>query len=170
MFSVLIDWSPKRVEALRQRLLAQLTAKYSEPHRHYHTVAHIESCLRRAPQQWTYAVHLNEIRWALLFHDVIYDTHRQDNEARSADWACEVMDELQRPAQEKERVRSLIMATAHAHEPRTSDEALLLDIDLSVLGADPKRSMRTTRPFAKSTNGFPKPTTARHARNCSVLS
>jgi predicted metal-dependent HD superfamily phosphohydrolase len=154
LYGVLLEWYPeqkvkgsqdfnarwqerhKRVEALHQRLLAQLTAAYSEPHRRYHTVAHIESCLLQASQQWAYAVQLNEIRWALLFHDAIYDTHRQDNEARSADWAGDVMDELQRPVEERERVRSLIMATAHVNEPRTTDEALLLDIDLSVLGAD----------------------------------
>jgi predicted metal-dependent HD superfamily phosphohydrolase len=31
----------------------------------------------------------------------------------------------------------MILATAHSAEPDSADEALLLDIDLSVLGADP---------------------------------
>jgi predicted metal-dependent HD superfamily phosphohydrolase len=123
------------VEQLKARLLSQLTAAYSEPHRHYHTLAHIESSLAELARVWGHAIHLNEVRWALLFHDAVYDTRRQDNEARSADWACSVMDELRRPEEEKARVRELILATAHSREPRTPDEALLLDIDTLILGA-----------------------------------
>jgi predicted metal-dependent HD superfamily phosphohydrolase len=154
LHSVLLDWFPhqqgrglkdfdqrwrKRSEAIRglgEKLAAELTAAYSEPQRHYHTVAHVEACLAELDQVWCRAVRLNEVRWAVLFHDAIYDPRRQDNEARSADWACKVMGELQRPEEEKERVRRMILATAHTGEPRTPDEALLLDVDLSILGAD----------------------------------
>lgn len=100
------------------------------------TVAHIESCLAQLDSVWYCAIRLNEIRWALLFHDAIYDPDRQDNELRSADWACRVMDELGRPEDQVARVRAMILATAHSSEPQTPDEALLLDIDLSILGAD----------------------------------
>jgi predicted metal-dependent HD superfamily phosphohydrolase len=131
--SVLIEWSRTDV---RERLGAELKAAYSEPHRRYHTLQHIEFCLRELGKHWLHAVRLNEVRWALLFHDAIYDPRRNDNEARSADWACRVMQELQRPEDEIARVRQLIMATVHAAQAETPDEALLLDIDLSILGAD----------------------------------
>ncbi len=108
----------------------------SQPHRRYHTFTHIEHCLGELNCAWDYAVHLEELRWALIFHDAVYDPRRDDNEVRSADWACRVMDELCRPEDEKARVRGLILATAHTSEPRSADEALLLDIDLSILGAD----------------------------------
>lgn len=154
LFSVLIEWFPResqagpkafreqwdlrteQIQKLQRKLTAELTAAYSEPHRHYHTVAHIEKCLAEVSRAWSYAIHLNEIRWAILFHDAVYDPRRSDNEARSAEWACRVMDELQRPEEEMARVRALILATAHANEPATADEALLVDIDLSILGAD----------------------------------
>ena len=147
LFSVLIEWHPRekderlnarsaKVERLGQTLAAELASSYSEPHRRYHIVAHIEKCLDELARVWDYAIHLNEVRWALLFHDAIYDPRRQDNEARSADWACRVMGELERPDDEKARVRAMILATAHAAEPRMPDEALVLDIDLSILGAD----------------------------------
>lgn len=150
LFAVLIDWYPsqkgrrgaagterlERIERIRQPLVAELTAAYSEPHRRYHTLAHIEHCLAELGRVWSYAIHLNEIRWALLFHDAIYDPQRRDNEARAADWACRVMGELGRPEDERTRVGAMILATAHAGEPRTPDEALLLDVDLSILGAD----------------------------------
>ena len=154
LHAVLIEWYPRdekkrrkdfpaylddRVSSVQRyldTLLEQLTAAYSEPHRRYHTVEHVEHCLGELNGLWYYAIRLDEVRWALAFHDAIYDPTRHDNEARSADWACRVMEELGRPADEQARVRALIMATAHANEPRTADEALLLDIDLSILGAD----------------------------------
>jgi len=114
----------------------ELAAAYSEPHRRYHTAQHIKFCLRELARNSAHAVHLNEVRWALLFHDAIYDPLRNDNEAQSADWACRVMEELHRPKDEIARVRKLILATAHAAKAATTDEALLLDIDLAILGAD----------------------------------
>lgn len=154
LFSVLMDWYPREkgkglkdfqkrwdtrtreIERLRERLAAELGSAYSQPHRRYHTLAHIEKCLDELAGVWNYAIHLEEVRWAMLFHDAVYDPRRDDNEARSADWACSVMDELERPGDQKARVRAMILATAHSGEPRTPDEALLLDIDLSILGAD----------------------------------
>jgi len=125
-----------QIDLRRQSLLADLTAAHSQPHRRYHTFTHIEYCLGELNCAWDYAVHLEELRWALIFHDAVFDPHRDDNEVRSADWACRVMEDLCRPEDEKARVRGLILATAHTSEPRSADEALLLDIDLSILGAD----------------------------------
>jgi predicted metal-dependent HD superfamily phosphohydrolase len=126
----------EKVDELRKSLLAELTAAYCEPHRRYHTLQHIEFCLRGLGKNRDHAVRTNEIRWALLFHDAIYDPRRNDNEARSAEWACRVMQDMQRPDDEITRVRKMILATAHAGNAQTPDEALLFDIDLSILGAD----------------------------------
>lgn len=133
--------SSRRVHARRIRhreaALADLLApSLLDDAPRYHTLQHIEFCLRELGKHWLHAVRLSEVRWALLFHDAIYDPRRNDNEARSADWACRVMQELQRPEDEIARVRRLIMATMHAAQAETPDEALLLDIDLSILGAD----------------------------------
>ncbi|OQA30890.1 MAG: hypothetical protein BWY57_02608 [Betaproteobacteria bacterium ADurb.Bin341] len=153
LFSVLLDWYPKekggdlkdfskrwdersdKLERLKQQLFEELSLAYSESHRHYHSLAHIENGLFLLERDWDYAIHLNEVRWALIFHDAIYDAQKQDNESRSADWACRVMEELGRSEEEKARVRAMILATAHEGEPQTPDEALLLDIDLAILGA-----------------------------------
>jgi predicted metal-dependent HD superfamily phosphohydrolase len=79
---------------------------------------------------------MEELKWALIFHDAVYDPTRDDNEARSADWACRIMTELGRPEDEQLRVRKLIMATAHMAEPLSADETLMCDIDLSILAAE----------------------------------
>ena len=136
LHDVLLGWHAKEIDRLRTQLGAELTAAYSESHRRYHTLQHIEFCLRELVKHRAHAARPTEIRWALLFHDAIYDTRRSDNEARSAQWACRVMEELQRPGDEIARVRNMILATRHATDAATPDEALLLDIDLSILGAD----------------------------------
>jgi predicted metal-dependent HD superfamily phosphohydrolase len=126
----------ERVKVRQGALVAELAAAYSLPHRHYHTLAHIEHCIGELNGVWWHAVHLNELKWALIFHDAVYDPTRDDNEARSADWACGIMTELGRPEEEQLRVRELIMATAHTAEPHTADKALMCDVDLSILAAD----------------------------------
>lgn len=151
--SIVLEWYPvdkshahdfgkshaERMLAVERRsaeLHQALTIAYSGETRRYHTLEHIERCLHEFAEVWSYAVHPNEVLWALVFHDAVYDVTRNDNEQRSAEWACGVMQELRRPNDEIERVRSLIMATSHDAELRSSDEMLLVDIDLSVLGSD----------------------------------
>jgi predicted metal-dependent HD superfamily phosphohydrolase len=126
----------ERVKVRQGALAAELAATYSQPHRRYHTLAHIEQCIGELNCVWWYAVHLEELKWALIFHDAVYDPTRHDNEARSADWACRIMTELGRPQEEQVRVRELIMATVHTAEPHTGDQALMCDIDLSILAAE----------------------------------
>ena len=126
----------ERVKVRQGVLVAELADVYSQPHRHYHTLTHIEHCIGELNCVWWYAVHLEELKWALIFHDAVYDPTRHDNEARSADWAGRIMTEFGRPEEEQRRVRELIMATAHTAEPHTGDRALMCDIDLSILAAE----------------------------------
>lgn len=71
-------------KSLAEGLSAKLLAAYAAPHRRYHTVAHIEHCLGEIARVERHATHPDEVKWALLFHDAIYDPERSDNEARSA--------------------------------------------------------------------------------------
>ena len=65
-----------------------LLAAYSEKHRHYHTIKHIDHCLRELDGAKSLAHDPAEVELALWFHDAIYDPHSSKNEERSADWAC----------------------------------------------------------------------------------
>jgi predicted metal-dependent HD superfamily phosphohydrolase len=115
---------------------AAIVAAYSEKHRHYHTREHIEHCLREFDSAVDLANEPAEIELALWFHDAIYDPYRSDNEERSADWACSLLQKHSADPARVERVRSLILATRHAVPATTPDSQLLVDIDLAILGAD----------------------------------
>ncbi len=115
---------------------AALGAAYSEAHRHYHTAAHVAACLQSLDACAALAHSAPEIELALWFHDAIYRPLSKDNEARSADWTERFLAANGAPAAVVDRVRQLILATAHAAPAQTPDESLLLDIDLAILGAD----------------------------------
>ncbi len=81
------------------------------------------------------AVHPAEVEIALWFHDAIYDTLRHDNEERSASWAKSAIAAAGGNSKIAERVYEMIMTTRHSSTPSTLDQQVLVDIDLSILGA-----------------------------------
>jgi predicted metal-dependent HD superfamily phosphohydrolase len=112
-----------------------LVAAYSETHRHYHSSKHICRCLRELDSASNIADAPAEVELALWYHDAVYDPYSSDNEERSADWACSLLNRHNMSAARVERVRALILATRHAAPATTPDAQLVVDVDLSILGA-----------------------------------
>lgn len=121
------------------RLRDALLARYAEPHRRYHSLQHLAECLQHFETAYALAEHPVEVELALWFHDAIYETKSGGNEERSADWARDALLEAGIDPSACARVHSLVMATRHSSLPQTPDEQLLVDIDLSILGAEPAR-------------------------------
>lgn len=119
----------------------ELIARYSEPHRRYHTMVHIEDCLAQVAA----STDLGETQRALMdaaiwFHDAIYDATRNDNEAESATLAADRLAAEGAPQSFIDEVVRLILLTA-GHSVQAGDVlgARLVSIDLSILGAEPAR-------------------------------
>ena len=121
------------------KLHGELIACYSEPHRRYHTLQHLGECFEKLDEIRAPAEHPAEIELALWFHDAIYDVKRRDNEKKSADWARASASAAGVPDAACDRVHALVMATRHKAVPRGTDAELLVDVDLSILGAAPER-------------------------------
>jgi predicted metal-dependent HD superfamily phosphohydrolase len=123
---------------LRQNLdtFESLQAVYAEKHRHYHTSEHINECLANLDGARHLAREPDEVELALWFHDAIYLTRSKNNEAKSADWATKFLAKNGVDSGRIQRLHDLIMATTHDASARDSDAMLLVDIDLSILGAD----------------------------------
>ena len=120
-------------------LFGELIARYSEPHRKYHTVRHLDECFEKLEEIQAVAMHLGEIEIALWFHDALYEVKRHDNEAKSADWARAVSLEAGVAAAAADRARALVMVTAHNAVPADEDQRIVVDVDLSILGAPEER-------------------------------
>jgi predicted metal-dependent HD superfamily phosphohydrolase len=117
----------------------RLTAAYGEPHRHYHNQQHIAECLA----EFDYARHLarqpEAVELAIWFHDVVYEPKAGDNEERSAELAESCLAQAELPKTFVESVRKLVIATKHHEAEPGSDEAVMIDVDLSILGQGEKR-------------------------------
>lgn len=132
-------WARFGVAAPDAAVFEELVARYSEPHRRYHTIRHLDECFAKLEELRPEANHPEEVEFALWFHDAIYDTRRQDNEAKSATWARATASAANLPAAVGDRILSLIMATRHDAEPHEPDEKVLVDVDLSILAESPER-------------------------------
>lgn len=121
-----------------------LLAHYDEPHRAYHTGAHVQACLRLYDGVRALAWRGSEVECALLYHDAIYDPKARDNEARSAALARADLARAGCAEDVIARIERAILAT-RTHElgalpgddPHVlTDVALVLDLDLAVLASD----------------------------------
>ncbi len=116
-----------------------LWAAYAQAQRRYHTQQHLSECLGLWEALRPHAQHPGEVGLALWFHDAVYEVKAGDNELRSADWARQALLAAGAETAVAQRVHALVMATCHAAPTATPDEALLVDIDLAILGADAAR-------------------------------
>jgi predicted metal-dependent HD superfamily phosphohydrolase len=131
---------------------ARLVASYSEPHRAYHNLAHIQHCLAEFEKARPLAAVPDSIEMAIWFHDAVYNSRAKDNEERSAELALSVAREAMLPAAFGQRVADLILATRHNAPPGDPDAALLVDVDLSILGQPVERFNEYERQIRKEYN------------------
>lgn len=138
-------------------LFEALLAAYAEPQRHYHCLQHLEECLALFEQVRDLAEYPEEVEIALWFHDAVYDVRGTTNERQSADWAVRALLSCEASQPTQNRVEQLIMATRHDAAPVDGDERLLVDIDLSILGAAPERFAEYDRQIRAEYSWVPEP-------------
>lgn len=130
---------PAAPATLAARVGADLLERWSEPHRHYHTVSHLTVVLGVLDEQSAHAADLAAVRLAAWFHDAIYDPHRVDNEEASALLAEASLPALAVSPERVAEVARLVRLTA-SHDPAPGDRngELLTDADLAVLAGSPE--------------------------------
>ena len=132
-------WTGLGVDRCDDQLFADVMRRYAEPHRSYHTTRHLEECFAKLDEGRAHAERFYEVELALWFHDAVYEVRNSDNEERSASWAQAAVSEAGIDHAIGSRVRDLILATRHDVMPSTNDAALLIDVDLAILGAPAER-------------------------------
>ena len=119
--------------------MTAVLAAWGEPHRHYHDQRHLQECLARWTTWQDQAERPGEVALALWYHDAVYTPKDSDNELRSAAWAVRAMIEAGVGTKVCDRVHELIMATCHDGAVQSPDAALVVDIDLAILGSAEER-------------------------------
>ena len=119
-----------------------LLGRWSEPQRHYHTVAHLSAVLEVVDGHAALAPHPERVRLAAWLHDAVYDPRAlgDANERDSAEFAAGLLATLGMPDEVAAEVARLVGLTAgHATGDDDPDGELLCDADLAILAGDPER-------------------------------
>ncbi len=132
-------WKGLSIKGTDHKWFELLDSSYSESHRYYHTAQHIAECLTEFDSTSALAAQPLAVEAALWFHDVVYDTQRFDNEEQSSILAERCLLEAGAPESTIQCVRDLILSTKTHDASLHEDGALLVDIDLSILGSSPER-------------------------------
>jgi len=118
---------------LSDDLFEKIVEAYSEPHRHYHTLQHIEECFSVLDEVFKKALISAEL--AIWFHDIVYDTKESDNELKSSEFAIDALSGTHLKGKGK-MVKELIMGM---QPPANHAISVVVDVDLAILGSAPKR-------------------------------
>jgi len=110
-------------------LLEIIRPCYDEPHRFYHNMDHINFMLERGKNL------LNREQYvAVLFHDIVYDPKRKDNEEQSTSMMYKMLDEgyhtMKECSGEAVDVIANIILDTKTHKATRPESELVLDLDL----------------------------------------
>lgn len=113
----------------------ELQGYYNDSKRHYHNLQHLANLFALFDEYQSKLTEPQIVRWAIWYHDIIYNAKGKDNEAKSAQLGAERLQQLQMPDQQIAQVVKFIEATAqHLSVEATGDLAYFLDFDLAILG------------------------------------
>lgn len=119
---------------------AGLLGRWSQAHRGYHDLAHLDEVLHRVDVLAGEAREPDAVRLAAWYHDAVYDPTVSDNEERSAELATIGLSGLDvAPALVDEVARLVRLTATHEVTDEDDDGAVLCDADLAVLAAAPAR-------------------------------
>ena len=113
-----------------------VVSRYSERHRHYHTLEHVNACLHWLDEVRDRVPDPFAVELALWFHDVVYNARKKDSERISAEYAVSTLSLLKLDKTVRNEVKSLILITQHPSVPATENQRWMVDIDLTILGAE----------------------------------
>ncbi|OAH15788.1 HD domain-containing protein [Streptomyces jeddahensis] len=116
-----------------------LLARWSEPHRRYHTTEHLRAVLDHVDVLEEHADDPALVRLAAWFHDAVYLPERSTNEERSARLAERALRELGVGESGTAEVARLVRLTV-THDPASGDAngEVLCDADLAILASPPE--------------------------------
>ncbi len=140
-------------EEIAIELWQELYGYYSESHRAYHNLNHLYDLFLKLEKQEAHDP--SSVSLAIWYHDIIYRPLNKKNEEESAKLCDEKLSAIGTDQALRQKVFKLILSTKghdtvqwSTNEERT-DNDLLLDLDLSILGSPPEIYQQYTRQIRK---------------------
>ncbi|WP_276500387.1 HD domain-containing protein [Terrimonas pollutisoli] len=120
---------------LIENLWEEIKRAYSKPRRYYHSLSHLDNLVSKLLPVKDKIADWQTLVFSIAYHDIIYNTVKNDNEEKSAKFAYDRLSKLSIPSSQKEKCFNQIMATK-GHAISDDDTNFFTDADLAVLGAD----------------------------------
>ena len=116
-------------------MIERIAPYYNEPHRFYHTMDHINFMLDSGNKLLS-----REQYMAVLFHDIVYDPKRKDNEEQSASLMYKMLDDgyhtmKENSGEDVDTIAHIILDT-RTHKATRPESELVLDLDLLGLASE----------------------------------
>ncbi|MDF1695163.1 MAG: hypothetical protein P1U56_05000 [Saprospiraceae bacterium] len=134
---------------------AQFVKMYGEKHRAYHNLNHIKDCLDQLDAYEHTIEYRDIIELAIWFHDLIYNPYKKDNEIKSGEAAIQFLKKQNADTFTMDLTYELILSTLHIEYPKNGSEALLMDIDISILGRSDNEYEAYTKKIRKEYKWVP---------------
>lgn len=116
-------------------IFKEIRERHSEPWRYYHTLYHVSHILLLLEWAEPGFRRYPAMSFAAWFHDIVYDTHRKDNEEQSAVLAMRILEKLKVPHGVRSKTVRLIRNTANTGRLSEDYEMRIFhDTDLGILG------------------------------------
>lgn len=142
-------------QSLDERMWIEVKSAYSQSGRHYHNLVHLDNLVaellpvRNQIEDW------QTIIFSIAYHDIVYNTLKQDNEEKSADHAVKRLTELQLPIDKKEKCRQQILCTKGHQVSDDQDTNYFTDADLAILGHDTNKYLDYAKKIRKEYKFYP---------------
>lgn len=123
-------------EAYARTNFELLAKRYGETHRAYHTLTHISECLKQFDVLRDLCENPLAVELAIWFHDIVYIPEKgSKSEEKSALLAVTFLSNAKGM---DEKMMRVVIACIHATIPgsqlKSNDEAVMMDVDLVILG------------------------------------
>ena len=131
----------------------ELHSNYSSSSRHYHNLSHISSMLSELETVGHLVNDFDCLQFAIFYHDIIYTSHKSDNELQSA-----LLFENRIAKTSFKGIGKCfkqIEATKKHLQSEDGDTNVLLDLDLAILGSDPSDNWVYASNIRKEYSLFP---------------
>lgn len=128
---------------------------YTQSHRHYHTLQHLEDMYAHLSAFYNQAIPPASLL-ALFYHDFEYNPLRSDNEQQSACYAEQKLTEWHAPQQLIDTVAAMIHATKlHTANTYNAEMEAFLDADMAILGVERDAYLLYCEQVRKEFNVYP---------------
>lgn len=142
-------------EELIDVLWTEIAGNYTAKKRHYHNLSHVSYMIGKAMEYRDRLKDYDTLLFSTFWHDIIYNTTRQDNEQKSADFAADRLTKLSLPAEKIAQCRKQIIATKDHQDHSDSDTGYFLDFDLAILGESPEVYKDYSRKITEEYSVYP---------------